>query len=217
LYRINLDKLRSMCRKSANFGDNALALDFEDEYESDTRPDLPMCQSDTPPSQSDTPRGVDLVPPGCQSGTQSVIDPLKNSIERASEATLTTEEPPSEAAREFVRALSYGRHGMPTAVDVDRLACLIDAATVSGLTLPELRAHSQAAIGRARDAVVPYLAGALEPDRLPVPRPRPRLVPQAVKVPTAPPAAPVGELTAEELIARGLDPRFLPSRARKGA
>lgn len=95
-----------------------------------------------------------------------------SSIDRATEespAKQPTE--PSDAARELVRTLDYGKkHSPPSMADVEQLAGLVDVATGQGLTLAEIQRHCQKAIGRCEHAVVPYLVGALAADRLPAPR-----------------------------------------------
>lgn len=92
---------------------------------------------------------------------------------------------PSERARSLVAGLDYAPHPRPAPVDVEGLALLVDQATGHGVPLADVRAHLQAAIGRCRSAVVPYLAGALELDRLPAPRTTP---PAAGDLPPACPA-----------------------------
>lgn len=104
---------------------------------------------------------------------QTSVPDVSYSIDRASESPSASEPAapaPTDTARELVRALHYGRHLPPSAADVDQVAGLVDAAIEQGLTPAEVRAYCQAAIRRCHSSVVPYLVGALDTDRLPVPR-----------------------------------------------
>jgi predicted transcriptional regulator len=87
-------------------------------------------------------------------------------------ASAPTPEKPAEWARQLVAELNYGRHRRPTIEQAAELASLMCAAHDDhGLSVPEIRKHARKALDDARKSGVPYLQGALKPDRLPVPAP----------------------------------------------
>nr|WP_012476903.1 hypothetical protein [Streptomyces sp. 44030]ABC67335.1 hypothetical protein pRL1.6c [Streptomyces sp. 44030] len=100
------------------------------------------------------------------------------SIDRDERASDDAPLEPSADAQDLVASLEYGLHSRPSATDLKLLARLVDAATAGpGLTMLELKRHLQAALNRVKapnegGAPVPYLRGALAPERLPAPRAR---------------------------------------------
>lgn len=124
LYRVNLEKLRSMRVGRRDYGDNVMELAFED-TSPETSSDQPMSHSGTPGSQIGTPQsqpgtpgGSNLVPPEYQSGTQSLTYPLEEpsvSGERQLGARGETDclpEPSGNSGGErLLRSLSWPRVG----------------------------------------------------------------------------------------------------------
>lgn len=120
---------------------------------------------------------------------------------------------PTSWAAQLISGLDYGRYRRPTQVQADDLARLVDAARALGLTEVEIKRHCRATLNAARTSGVSYLAGGLQPDNLPIPTRKNEDQPGKADVIQLRPKH-SGEMTAEDLIARGLDPKLLPKRLR---
>jgi hypothetical protein len=148
--------------------------------------------------------------------SQSISDSSENSSIEGAEGDSPEAKPePAAWALELIAGLDYGRHRRPTKRQAGELAALLEAAVAEhGQSRTGLARHCRAAVSEATKNAVAYLRGALEGDRLPVPS-RAASAPSAAAQNGAaeePAAAPVRDLTAEDLLARGLDPKLLPKR-----
>lgn len=185
LYRINLDKLRTMRRTPRNFDDNVMALEFADEAV--LRPeksgsDQLMCQSDTPggdnltppPPQSDTPGGRNLSP---NPSEEPSIDPsVRSARESASAADgeraergRTDGQSPTITDEHRATARELAEHADLSRVDARRsqvrhVADALALALALGYSAESLRWHLRAKLAEAR--TVRYVLNSLDPSRL---------------------------------------------------
>ncbi|MGW7537789.1 helix-turn-helix domain-containing protein [Amycolatopsis sp. NPDC054798] len=169
--------------------------------------------------QSDPNEGITVIRTRDQSDPLSLTDPLldpslledRDAAEGEREGATSSAEktPPADWALELVAGLDFGAHARPTRTEALGLAAQVEAAVAEhGLTRGEVLRHCRAKLAGATRSGVSFLAGGLEPDRLPLPTPkRKSAVQEAHQDPLS-----SDDLTAEDLLARGFTLKTLPKR-----
>lgn len=188
MYRINLDKLRSMRRAPKDFGDDSMALEFDDEFgdastaldqAKKSGSDQPTCHSDTlggstvtpSPCHSDTLGGGTVTPnpseepsddPSVRSARESAATERGSIDGRTDDAPSITEEHRA-TARELAQHADLAKVGARQS-QVPQVADALAAALALGYSADQLRAHLRAKLNEAR--TVRYVLNALDPTRL---------------------------------------------------
>ena len=120
---------------------------------------------------------------------------------------------PEDWALRLIADLDYGRHRRPSRKQAAELARLVEAAHAGGLTPVEIRRHARATLNAAVRSGVSYLRGGLQPERLPMPKPAGHSEQQRSANDDT---VTSDNLSADDLLSRGLPEAFLPSRFRTG-
>lgn len=181
-YRVNLSKLRAMRGAPIDFGDNEMALVFEDDPSDPVRlmpstpADLPKYQIETTPahfettlSQDATTGGLRMRPPSSQDETQSVIDPeVDPSVTDAragqTEATaLEVTENHRTAATALVQQVDLSLVDAKQS-QVWQIRDGLARAFAAGYSAGQITVYLRAKLAEAR--TVRYLLGAFETHRL---------------------------------------------------
>src|SRR5216117_1530379 len=186
MYRINLDKLRSMRRQGARYDDNVMGLEFADEhpetntdqgtdlhkYQSDTTPS----ESGTTPSQNDQGGSVNLKPRSSQSDTQSVIDPSEDPSRPKTRQTdgpspgAKTGETPTDTqladANQIVAGLDLSQIG-PTRKQLTQITRTVAAVLAQGIDRDTVASHARSKAANAK--TVKWFLGGFTDEHLPAP------------------------------------------------
>ena len=183
LYRVNLDQLRTMRRAPKDFGDNVMALEFDDV----DAPEPAKSGSDLLIGQSDPPGGVNLTPPPGQSvppggvnltpdpSEEPSVDPsVRSARDSAAEADCAsehgrTDDAPSITEEHRATADELTEHADLSRVgarqsQVTQIRDALAAALAHGYTTDQVRAHLRAKLAEAR--TVRYVLNAFDPSRL---------------------------------------------------